>query len=180
MSSFRFLAPRATRLLAALSLALAAAACDNNPLFVEPKLATTSIVLTVAGGGALPQTLTWTTATGAVVPARITLPTIVLPTGTLGTARTVTAQFLRANGTSDPVVTAGDYRLDFDVASGNSATIAKTGSFGATITTGTTDGNTVLTMRLVNVSEARTEYTSSQVSLQVQTPAATTNQGPLE
>jgi hypothetical protein len=35
-------------------------------------------------------------------------------------------------------------------------------------------------MRLVNVSEARTEYTSSQVSLQVQTPAATTNQGPLD
>lgn len=174
MSPFRFPAPRAARLLAGLSLGLAAAACDNNPLLVpEPKLATKTIVVTFAGGGAQPQTLTWTTATGAVVPSTVALPTIVLPTQTLGTTRTVTAQFLRADGTSDPVVTAGDYRLDLDVASGNTASIARTGSFGATITTGTTAGNTVLTMRLVDVVEERTAYTSSQVNLQVQTPTTT-------
>ena len=170
MSPFRFLAPRATGLLAALSIALVAAACDNNPLVQVPKLSTTSIVLTISGGGALPQKVTWTTATGAVAPATIAIPTIALPTGPLGTSRTVTAQFLRANGTSDPVVTAGDYRLDFDVASGNTATIARTGSFGATITTGTTAGNTVLTMRLVDLEKGRDEYTSSQVSLQVLAP----------
>ena len=170
MSPFRIRAPRATRLLAGLSLALAAAGCDNNPLVIEPKLATQTIVLTIAGGNALPQTLTWTTATGAVVPATITLPTIATPTKTLGTTRTVTAQFLRANGTSDPVVTAGDYRLDFGVASGNSASIARTGSFGAMVTTGNSAGNTMLTMRLVNVLEERTEYTSSQVTVQVQDP----------
>ena len=175
MSPFRFPAPRVARLLAGLSFGLAAAGCDNNPLVQEPKLATKTIVVTFAGGGAQPQTLTWTTATGAVTPATVALPKIVLPTQTLGTTRTVTARFLRADGTSDPVVTAGDYRLDFDVASGNTATIARSGSFGATVTTGTTDGSTVLTMRLVNVSETRAEYTSGQVSLQVQTPAATTN-----
>jgi hypothetical protein len=162
MSPFRFAARRATHLFAGLSLALAATACDNNPLLVtQQKLATTSVVLTIAGAGVQTQTLTWTTATGAVAPATITLPT--------GATRTVTTQFLRADGTSDPVVTAGDYRLDFS-GSGNAVAVTKTSSFGGTITTGSTAGTTVLTMRLMNVEANSAAYTSSQMTFQVQTP----------
>ena len=155
---------RATRVLAALSLAFLATACDDDDEGVgpEPEPETTSIVLTLAGTGVANQTITWNTANGAVTPATITLAP--------GASRTVTAQFLRGDGTADPIVTSQLFRLDFNPTSGNAVTVAKNGNLAATITAGSTPGTTVLTMELFHLEENHEEYTSNAVTFQVQAP----------
>ena len=151
---------RATRVLAALALATFAAACDDDDAVApEPEPETASIVLTVAGTGVANQTLTWNTSSRAVTPASITIPA--------GATRTVTAQFLRADGSADPVVNANDFRLDFTVASGTSATIAKNGNLAATITAGNTAGATQVSMALFHLEEGHQEYTSNAVTITV-------------
>lgn len=149
-------AMRAFAVVAAISL-IAAACDDSDP--IEPEPATTRIVLTV-GTGAGAQTVTWNTQNATVAPTTITIPA--------GQSRTVTAQFFRADNSTDPVITESDFRLDF-VRTGTAVTITKTSNLSATLAaTGAAGQSITMTMQLVHLAEGHNEYVSNALTVTVQ------------
>ena len=151
-------AMRAFAVLAAVSL-MATACDDDDPTEPDPEPATTRIVLTI-GTGAGAQTVTWNTQNATVAPTTITIPA--------GQSRTVTAQFFRADNSTDPVVTESDFRLDF-VRTGTAVTITKTSNLTATLAaTGTAGQSITMTMQLVHLAEGHNEYVSNALTVTVQ------------
>ncbi len=145
--------------LALTAAAILTTACGDDPAAPDDEPDTTRIVLTV-GTGATAQTVTWTTANGSVSPATVTSPA--------GQSRVVTAQFLRADGSADPIVTAADFRLDLTPVTGTGVTVAKTGNLAATLTAGGTSGQSVtMTLALFHLGEGHNEYVSGPGALTV-------------
>jgi hypothetical protein len=80
----------------------------------------------------------------------------------------VTAQFLRDDGSPDPVVNEDDFRLDFTATGGTGVTVTKTGSLTATITANGTAGQFVtFTLALFHLEEGHEEYESVAGGLRV-------------
>lgn len=152
------LAYRALRMLALLAtVSIVATACDDDDPVGEQEPNTQRVVLTI-GTGATAQTITWTTANATVSPNTITIPR--------GESRTVTAQFLRSDGTPDPVINATDFRLDFAV-TGTGITVTKNGNLGATITAGNAAAQPTIIMKVVHLDEGHDEYVSTAVTVNV-------------
>jgi len=116
-------------------------------------------VLTI-GTGATAQVVTWTTGNGAVTPINVNIPA--------SQTRAVTAVFLRADASVDPIINEADFRLDFTATGGTGVTVAKTSNLGATITTGATVGQSAtFTLGLVHIEEGHNEYATTAGALRV-------------
>ena len=153
-------ARRARTALAATAVALLAAACDNSPTEAEDEPEVDRIVLTV-GTGAGVQTLTYNVNNGQVTGGPITLPA--------NTPRTLSAQFLRADGTPDPLVTEVDFRLDLNVANPAVAVFTRTSNLGGSLQGIQSGQSTTFTIALVHIEENHEEYGPSQaVTVNVQ------------
>lgn len=141
------------------ALAMVATACDDDPIGPDDEPDTTSIVLTI-GTGATAQVVTWTTANGSVAPININIPA--------SQTRAVTAVFLRADGSVDPIINVTDFRLDFTATGGSGVTVAKTDNLAGTITTGATVGqSTTFTLGLVHIEEGHNEYATTAGAFRV-------------
>jgi hypothetical protein len=144
-------------MLAALSLSLVATAtaCDDDPAGPdEPEPAVVSMLLTFGNG----QTATVTGAAGST-------PSVRIPVG----ATTVTARFLRANGTDDPVAVAPTFRLEVVPPAGN-ITFARssTNAFSGTLTAATATNTAIpVTFGLFHVEEQHTDFGPFTVNVTV-------------
>ncbi|MGQ0813717.1 MAG: hypothetical protein ACT4O1_04560 [Gemmatimonadota bacterium] len=135
-----------------LALTLFAGACDDDPVDEGDEPNVGIVRLTVGT-----QTVTWTKATGAVTGGPIVL--------TANTNVAVTAAFLLANGNSDPVVTAAEFRLEVEPASSN-VTFTSTGAFTGTLR-GATAGTTTANFQLHHIPAGHDEM-DFNVSITVQ------------
>lgn len=140
-----------------------ATACGDDPIAPDDEPDTTRIVLTITGTGAATQVITWNTENGSVTPATVTIP--------VSQSRAVAAQFLRADGSVDPIINDVDFRLDFNATGGQGVTITKNGNLAATITAGATAGQSAtFTLALFHLEEQHEEYESSAGALTVTVP----------
>ena len=126
-----------------LALALMTGACGDDPVNEEPEPDVATMRLVVGT-----QTITVNANSGAVVGGPIVLP--------VNTNVTVTATFLRADGTADPLVTATKFDLDVTPALGN-VTFTRTGPFTGTLR-GTVVGSTVVQFGLLHLAEGHNEF----------------------
>lgn len=126
-----------------LALALMTGACGDDPVNEEPEPDVATMRLVVGT-----QTITVNANSGAVVGGPIVLP--------VNTNVTVTATFLRADGTADPLVTATTFDLDVTPALGN-VTFTRTGPFTGTLR-GTVVGSTVVQFGLLHLAEGHNEF----------------------
>jgi len=136
-------------IITAVSLAGAVAACGDDPVDEEqePEIATMRLVV-----GA--QTIT-VNESGTVTGGPITI-------GAAGA--TVTASFLRSNGTPDPLVTGAVFQLTVTSDNAGVATFTRTGPFTGTLA-GTTNGSTVLRFALLHIEEAHEDFGPFPVSV---------------
>jgi hypothetical protein len=104
----------------AMFLALGTTACDDDPVEVEeePDVATMRILVGT-------QTIDVNRATGTVTGGPILL--------TVGTT-TFTVQFLRADGSADPTVTAADFEVRIVSSNAARVTVATTSAFAGVLT----------------------------------------------
>ena len=136
---------RSRSVAALLAAVISMSACsDSDPADAgdEPNVA--SIVLTVGG-----QTVTWTRATGAVTGGPIII--------SAGSTNPVSATFLMANGSADPLVTSATFELRVTPAN-TTVTFARTGAFTGTLTGAAAPGNTSATFALFHLAEGHNEY----------------------
>jgi hypothetical protein len=148
----RAFATRVLSTVALLAVSLTATACNDDSTGPEPEPAVTQMRLTFGNG----QTLTLT---------GTSTPTLRIPVG----ATTVTAQFLRADGSVDPVATAPTFRLRVIAPSGNiSYAQNATNAFAGTLTA-TTATNTPIpvTFGLLHVAEDHTDFGPLTVQITV-------------
>lgn len=142
------------RLAVALAIALTAslAACNDSTApeeEEEPEVA--SMRLTFGNGTTL-------TVTGAGA-----TPSVRIPVG----ATTVAAQFLRADGSADPVVTATTFRLEVAGLAGG-VTFARSGAFGGTLNATTaTSTNIPITFSLFHIEEQHDDFGPFTVNVTV-------------
>ena len=158
VTPFAFRAVRSLALGLALSATVAACGDDDDEAAEEPNPANVTLTIT---GGASPQTLTWNVGNQAVTGGPIAIPA--------GQTRTITlTQALRADGTPDPVVTTGTFRLD--VLTENNVTFSRgsAGNFAGTLTAGAAGGGSVA-FELYHLGENHREYgPSNEVTVTVQ------------
>lgn len=141
------------------ALALVATACEEDPVGPDDEPDTTQIVLTI-GTGATAQVVTWTTASGSVVPTNVNIPA--------GPPRVFTATFLRADGSVDPVINELEFRLDFTATGGAGVTVGKTNNLAGTITASGTAGQSVtFTLGLVHILEGHYDYLTIAGALRI-------------
>lgn len=127
-----------------LALSLSAAACDDGPTEADDEPEVESIRLTV--GGTQTVTLTDNSQSGPVrIPANTAVP--------------VTAEFLRANGTPDPLVNTQDFRLDVTPLGGG-VSFQRTAPFGGTIIA-TETGSRNVRVELFHIGEGHEELTTN-------------------
>ena len=139
---------------------LVTGACGDDPVSSDEQEASTATVILSVTGGAAAQTLTWNTDDGSVTGGPIVIPA--------GQTRTITAtQFLRSNGTADPVVTTGTFRLDVETTGPVTFTRGAAGNFAGTLTAGGAGGGT-LRLFLHHLGEEHDEYESAAVTVTVQ------------
>jgi hypothetical protein len=129
------------------------AACDDDPVEAEPEPEVATLRLTVGT-----QVVTVNVESGTVTGGPITLP--------VG-ARTVQAEFLRADGTPDPIVTATAFRLDVTPTSTAVVTFARTSAFSGTLTGLQSGQSTPVAFALFHLEEQHNEF-SRPVTVQVQ------------
>jgi hypothetical protein len=145
--------PRFTRYLT-LALALTAAACgDDDPVEPDPEPEVATMRLTV---GSTSVTIASNGAQSAPLPVA------------LG-ANTITAAFLRADGSVEPLVTADEFELQVTPTTPTNLTFARTDAFTGTLTvTGLTSGqNTTAQMALFHKIEQHEDFGPFPVTLRV-------------
>lgn len=127
-------------LLAALAIG---AACEDDPLAPpEPEVATLRLVF-----ASLNDTVFVNTANGVVTSGPITIA-----------ANTAfTAQFLKADGTPEGLVTDAEFRLDVVPANTGVVTFARSSAFAGTLTK-VTAGSTTINFALFHLAEAHNEF----------------------
>jgi hypothetical protein len=128
----------------ALILALAAAgACEDDPTQIgeeEPEVVAIRLVL-----GSDTVTLN---ENGTQSPATFTLP--------VGTT-SVSAQFLRADGQPDPIVTAAEYQLNINPIAGSGVTFTRSNPFTGTLST-TSTGQKTAGVSLFHIEELHDDF----------------------
>ena len=126
-----------------LAFVMMTSACGNDPVdeSEEPNVATMRLVV-----GA--QTINVNAYNGAVTGGPIVLA--------VNTNVPVTATFLRADGSADPLVIAAMFDLDVTPALGN-VTFTRTGPFAGTLR-GTVVGTTVVQFGLLHLGEGHNEF----------------------
>ena len=131
-------------------LALWVGACDDDPVAQEPEPEVATMRLTVGT-----QTITVSdngTVTGGPI----------MVTGTV----TISAEFLRADGTPDPLVTAAEFQLNADPANTGTVTFTRTSEFAGTLT-GVSAGTTEIEFSLFHKAEQHEDFGPFPVSVQV-------------
>jgi hypothetical protein len=145
-----------TACFASLMAACLAVACSNDPAEPEPEPEVETLRL-VTGTQTVNVDVSTGTCTGCP---------LVLSNGSV-----VTASFLRANGTPDPIAVPGDFRLNVVIGSntvGLAFTISTTNSFSGTFTaTGTTATPFNVNFELFHIEEGHDEF-SRAVAVVVQ------------
>jgi hypothetical protein len=134
---------RTTWMLPVLAFALITSACGDDPVNEEPEPDVATMRLVVGT-----QSITVNANSGAVVGGPIVLP--------VNTNVGVTATFLRADGSPDPLVTATTFDLDVAPAVGN-VTFTRTGPFTGTLR-GTVVGSTVVQFGLLHLAAGHNEF----------------------
>jgi hypothetical protein len=137
--------------LALFPVALAFGACSNatdegaEPEVVMMRLTIGAQTITVSDNG---------TVTGG--------PIAITATGTV----TVSAQFLRDDGTPDPLVTDALFQLNADPANAGIVTFSRTGAFTGTLT-GVSAGSTTIEFSLFHISEGHEDFGPFPVPVEV-------------
>ncbi len=130
----------------ALTLMLAGAlvACGDDTVEPEQEPDVATMRITVGT-----QTINVNAKTGAVTGGPLLL--------TRGTATTVSVQYLRSNGSADPLVTTADFRTDITPSSTAALSFARTGAFTGTLT-GIQAGSTSVNVNLFHLGEGHAEF----------------------
>jgi hypothetical protein len=143
---------RLLQIVTALSIATTTAACDDDEeVEPEPDIATMRLVI---GTQTITVNETGTVTGGPILLAR-------------NTPTTVTATFLRADGTADPLVTTAEFRLNGTSDHAAVATFTFTSGFSGTIT-GLTAGTTVLRFSMFHIAEGHADFGPHPVPITVQ------------
>lgn len=136
----------------AVAASLTLGACDDDPVEIEEEPDVQQLRIQVAA-----QTVMVNVLSGAVTGGPIRL--------TAGIPAAVSVQFLGANGTPDPLVTASDFRLDV-TSSTPTVTFARQSAFAGTLT-GTQSGSVgTVKFSLFHLGEQHTEL-DREVAVQV-------------
>jgi hypothetical protein len=137
--------------LALFPVALAFGACSSatdeeaEPEVVTLRLTVGAQTITVSDNG---------TVTGG--------PIAISATGTV----TVSAEFLRDNGTADPLVTSAQFQLNADPADAGIVTFSRTGAFAGTLT-GASAGSTTIEFSLFHIAEGHEDFGPFPVPVEV-------------
>ena len=136
-----------------LALGFAAACDDDDPVEPDPEPETATIRLQIGT-----QTINMATSNGAITGGPVVI--------TRATATPLSATFLRADGTPDPVVQASTFELRIATVSGG-VTFSRTGAFAGTLT-GPTAGAASVSVLLYHLSEQHEEYGPFTMPITVQ------------
>jgi hypothetical protein len=142
---------RLLQIVTALSVVITAAACGDDEVDPEPQVETMRLVV---GTQTITVNSSGTVTGGPIVVAR-------------NTPTTVTATFLRANGTADPLVTTAEFRLKGATDNAAIATFTFTTGFSGTIT-GLAAGTTLVRFSLLHIEEDHDDFGPHPVPITVQ------------
>jgi hypothetical protein len=131
--------------LAAAPLILATG-CESNPI-ASDEPAVSSVVITIAGGNT-PTIITWNTANNSVTPSSIVLPA--------SSVRTLTAVFLKSDGSVESKLTEANFRLDVTF-TGTGVAVTKPSNLTASLAT-SASVNGSLRFSIEHIVEGHREY----------------------
>jgi hypothetical protein len=148
-------APRRRSIIAVLGtvvFGLALASCDGStePEEEEPEVATMRLTINA-------QTV------DIAENGSVSGGPIVVPVGNTA----ISAAFLRADGSADPVVTADVFRLDVDSDNAGIASFSRSGAFNGNLV-GTAAGSTILRFSLFHIEEGHEDFGPFPVAVTVQ------------
>jgi hypothetical protein len=140
------LASLASRHLLALTLLslVAASACESNPTAVDQAEASVSSVRLTVGSQTITVSNTGTVTGGPITITRLTAPTI-------------SASFLNAAGSQDPVAQGGSFQLNATPADTSTLTFTRTSAFVGTLR-GVAAGSTNLTVSLFHITAGDSDF----------------------